>query len=181
MSPGSRQGHSTSCGLVWETQPSHQFLRTRLGLSTEGSDDVTGVIVTTGCLPLQRKSTHVTRRGRVPWKRPGRIPERALSSQSAPPGGCISQCSATSPLATAGACWWTRGARCLGPPHGKSPSQSCHSGLSWGKSASFLLGWSLAPPSFTVLDDGSQGIRRTVFPFVGRYGSDRKICILDAG
>lgn len=73
------------------------------------------------CLVLQRKSTHVTRRGRVPWRRPGRTPGRALSSQSAPRGGSISRCSATSPRATAGVCWWTRGARCLGPPHGKSP------------------------------------------------------------
>lgn len=55
------------------------------------------------------------------WKRPGRILGRALSSLSVPLGGSISQCSATSPLATAGVCWWTRGAHCLGPPHGKSP------------------------------------------------------------
>lgn len=57
----------------------------------------------------------------MPWRRPGRTPGRALSSQSAPLGGSISRCSATSPRATAGVCWWTRGAHCLGPPHGKSP------------------------------------------------------------
>lgn len=78
------------------------------------------------CLLLQRKSTHVTRRGRVPWRRPGKTPGRALSSQSAPLGGSISQCSATSPRATAGVCWWTQGARCLGPPHGKSPKPILH-------------------------------------------------------
>lgn len=73
-------------------------------------------------LLLQRKSIRVTRRGRVPWKRPGRIPGRALSSRSVPPGGSTSLCNATSPLATAGVCWWIRGARCPGPPRGK-PSQ----------------------------------------------------------
>lgn len=76
------------------------------------------------CLLLQRKSTHVTRRGRVPWKRPGKIPVRVLSSLSVLLGDSISQCSAISPLATAGVCWWTQGARCLGPPHGKPPRLS---------------------------------------------------------
>lgn len=60
----------------------------------------------------------------MPWKRRSRIPVRASLSLSVPLGGSISQCSATSPLATAGVCWWTQGAHCLGPPHGK-PLSTC--------------------------------------------------------
>lgn len=97
-------------------------------------------------LLLQRESIHVTRRGRAPWKRPGRIPGRALSSPSAPPGGSTSLCNATSPLATAGVCWWTRGARCPGPPRGK-PSPPHTPGACpvpemdpGGRSSSLLLG-----------------------------------------
>lgn len=110
----------------------------------------------------------------MPWKRPGRILVRALSSQSVPLGASISQCNATSPLATAGVCWWTRGDRCLGPPRGMSPptspshpSLSCPSVGPWGKRTSFLLGWLLTPPGFTVLAGRSRGTRRAAFTFTG--------------
>lgn len=77
----------------------------------------------------------------MPWKRPDRIPARALSSLSAPLGGCISQCSVTSPLATAGVCWWTQGAHCLGPPPGKPPALCPEPILS----LRWALGWENQP------------------------------------
>lgn len=109
------------------------------------------------CLLWQRKSIRVTRRGRVPWRRPGRTPGRALSSQSAPLGGSTSRCSATSPRATAGVCWWTRGARYLGPPHGKSPKPVLSPRVDpWGRP--------LAPPSFTALGWGIKALGEQRLP-----------------
>lgn len=52
----------------------HQFLGARPGPGREsiGVGSHHGL-----CLYLQRKFTRVTRRDRVPWKRPGRTPARA--------------------------------------------------------------------------------------------------------
>lgn len=69
---------------------------------------------------FQRKFTHVTRRDRVPWRRPGKTPVKASSSQSVLLEGCTNQCSVTNPLGIVGVFWWIQGAPCLAHLPGKS-------------------------------------------------------------
>jgi hypothetical protein len=121
------------------------------------------VIITRDYFLFQRKSTLVTRRGRVPWKRLSRIPVRGLSFLSVPLGDCISQCNATSPLDTAGVCWWTQGAHCLEPPRGK-PTQSPSCTSYWVLGQGDQLPVMLTYLSYITLVQLSH--RRSKFPFL---------------